>query len=1007
MEAKENSDQVLTSSEEITLPTYRLLGENRNPVFHSQYGVAHIYPYTLQDEIASVPTDVVYKALILENKYLRVTLLPELGGRVFSLYDKVSKREVFYKNTTVKFSPLAIRGAFFSGGLEFSFPVAHAPTTAENVNWDFQHHDDGSAAIIIGGQEHMSGMRWTIKLSLFPSRCALAQDVQLYNPNPIPGRYHYWTNASTDSDAQTEFIYPLQRVRSYEFAGTASWPIARLDPILSKPGLPGMEGVPMWPAERLHDPINFRWEKHMLAQVSIFGRDVTWDYFGAWQHSSNTGYAHFARYQDVSGMKLWSWGQSEVGIVNQTALMDDGSLYAETQCGAMETQLDFDFLLPGELNTWREWWLPLRGMNGMTCASKDLGARLHLALGDEDGTVKLTLGVCPATAVPSAEINLSVLGETLFQEIADISPEQPWLEEITVQAQTLSANPLTLSVRDSQGRPLLDYTHNPEPYSAEFSEEVIPTPPKTAEDFYQIGLKHENFDNRAEALKSYWQAIRTSEEHGPSHLQLGKMLLRSADFKGASHHLRWAADLGLAAALYYLGLVSWYQGDFPVAEDYYRFVPQDEPLWSSAQRGLAAIAFKHQDWKPALQLLKKSDHDSINNKIMQGIASLLIGERETAQGLFEGLLAHDPLNLVALNELAALDSLGEHDFGEKLHRLLSDDRQYYLDLACAYLDLGLDDTALAILEGAAGTWDHPCLNYLAAYLQEEKAEAAALRARAREADPDFVFPSRIWEVIALQEAINQDNRDVKAKYYLASFYYARQRPQEAIAHWEAALRGMDEYDVLHRNLGLAYWQQENDLLKATNHFERGLQLNPDNQDLYLHLDDLYRLQGEHNKRGELLSKMDVLDPIREDLRKRKISMMVDLDQYEKALEIIAGEQFVPLEMDQSFHLVYVRALLKRAAAHLDDGQIEAAISDYQQALEFPVNQGVGRPLTMGNAEILFRLGCAYELLGDYRQAIRAWQEAAREHHAFGDKLFPYLQKSLDKLGRYSELGFEG
>jgi hypothetical protein len=140
MKASKHTEQVLTSSEEITLPTYRLLGENRNPIFHSQYGVAHIYPYTLQDEIDSKPTDVVYQALILENRYLQVIVLPKLGGRVFSLYDKVSEREVFYKNTTIKFSPLAIRGAFFSGGLEFSLPVAHAPTTAENVNWDFQHH---------------------------------------------------------------------------------------------------------------------------------------------------------------------------------------------------------------------------------------------------------------------------------------------------------------------------------------------------------------------------------------------------------------------------------------------------------------------------------------------------------------------------------------------------------------------------------------------------------------------------------------------------------------------------------------------------------------------------------------------------------------------------------------------------------------------------------------------------------------------------------------------------
>jgi hypothetical protein len=268
---QENADRVRTFIQEIMLPTYELQGENPNPVFHSRYGVAHIYPYTLQDEIASTTTEKTYRALVLENKYLRVMVLPELGGRVYSVYDKISEREVFYKNSVIKFSPLAIRGAFYSGGVEFSFPVAHAPTTADPVNWDIRQESDGSASIFIGGLEHISGMRWTIKLSLFPDRCALAQDVRLFNPTPIPGRYHYWTNASLDSDDQTEFIYPLQRVRSYEFAGTASWPIARLDLIKDKPGLPGMEGVPMWPADRLHAPINFRWEKDVLAQVSILG----------------------------------------------------------------------------------------------------------------------------------------------------------------------------------------------------------------------------------------------------------------------------------------------------------------------------------------------------------------------------------------------------------------------------------------------------------------------------------------------------------------------------------------------------------------------------------------------------------------------------------------------------------------------------------------------------------------------------------------------------------------
>jgi hypothetical protein len=144
----------------------------------------------------------------------------------------------------------------------------------------------------------------------------------------------------------------------------------------------------------------------------------------------------------------------------------------------METQLDFAFLQPGETNTWREWWLPLRGMGGMTCASADLGARLQLALGEDEGAVKLTIGICPVIEVASAEIELSIPGESLLQETAPISPDKPWLKEIILEAQKLAAHPMTLTVKDGQGQTLLDYTHSSEPYAGEFSEAEPPLNPR-------------------------------------------------------------------------------------------------------------------------------------------------------------------------------------------------------------------------------------------------------------------------------------------------------------------------------------------------------------------------------------------------------------------------------------------------------------------------------------------------------------------------------------------------
>jgi tetratricopeptide (TPR) repeat protein len=152
--------------------------------------------------------------------------------------------------------------------------------------------------------------------------------------------------------------------------------------------------------------------------------------------------------------------------------------------------------------------------------------------------------------------------------------------------------------------------------------------------------------------------------------------------------------------------------------------------------------------------------------------------------------------------------------------------------------------------------------------------------------------------------------------------------------------------------------------------------------------------------------MNRLDPPREDVRKRMLSMMADLGMHEEVLRILATEQFVPLEMDQSFHHVYVRSLSLRAEAHLQAERLEEAAQDYRQALEYPKNHGVGRPTTSNDAEILYRLGCVYEQLGRFQEAISVWRHAGQEHHAFGEALHPYVQLALDKLGRYSELGFE-
>jgi tetratricopeptide (TPR) repeat protein len=1005
-------EKVLVQEGTITLPTYDLKGENRNPVFRSQYGVAHIYPYTLLDDIDSKIKDKTYQTLVLENKYLRVTVIPDLGGRVYSVFDKVSQREVFYKNSIVRFSPLAIRGAFFSGGVEFSFPVAHAPTTCDKVNWDIRENKDGSASICIGGLEHISRLRWMITLTLYPDRCALAQDVFLFNPGTIPGRYHYWTNASLDADDGTEFIYPLHRARSYEFAGTASWPFARLDLILEDPGLPGMEGVPMWPANRMKFPVNFRWQKNMLAQVSIFGRDVEWDYFGAWQHSFNHGYAHVANSKDVSGMKLWSWGNAPVGVVNQTALTDDGSVYAETQCGAMETQLDFAFLDPGKTRSWREWWLPLRGMGGLTCASETIGARITLMPNEDDGNVTLSLSLCPALELKQTYIRLSLPGIVLLEKTDSIFPTSPWSEKIILNGETLGDKPISLLVKDKNGNVLLNYFHKREPDLENIDIQNTLPDAGSAEYFYQQGLKHENFDNREQAKEAYQKALAVSNDHQGAHLRYGLMLLRSAQLGEADAHFSFLSGLGNPEGAYYSAQVALFLRDLDRAENHFKAVLNYEPLAASALMGLGKVAIYRKEYEQASEYFKeacKKSEESVAPELLLAIALRQNGKLDEAYTHLQNVRSRDPLNLLALHEIVEGEYSESEPIQKKLHHLLMDDLAYFTDLSCFYMDVGLTGVALEILKVAWKQNPGAMVAYLAGYLSyilDNQTESNSWLEKARAASPEFGFPSRLEEVLALEFALTQNQSDYHAMYFLGNFYYAHERYDEGIQLWLDALTRMEFYDVLLRNLGLAFWERKNDHLKAIGYFEKALALNPNNQDLYLHLDDLYKLTGMDDKREQLLTNIKSLADVREDVHKRSITMLVDLGHYHEALQLMETENFIPLEMDQSFHNTYVQALMLRATDHLKAGLMEDAIKDYLKMLEYPENLGVGAPTTRAQAKIYYQLGLAYEKMGKYNLAIQAWREAASEHHENGEELFPYIQMALDKLSRYSELGLE-
>ena len=168
----------------IDLPTYALGEEDPNPAFPLIKG-HRIYPYTMLDDLTDQRETKSYQAVFLENEYLKATVLPSLGGRLYSLYDKASAREVFYRNNVVKYGLVALRGAWISGGVEFNFPDGHTTVTVSPVAWTLRQNPDGSATIAVGDTDRVTGMHWEVELTLRPGQARLEQRVTLFNPTPL------------------------------------------------------------------------------------------------------------------------------------------------------------------------------------------------------------------------------------------------------------------------------------------------------------------------------------------------------------------------------------------------------------------------------------------------------------------------------------------------------------------------------------------------------------------------------------------------------------------------------------------------------------------------------------------------------------------------------------------------------------------------------------------------------------------------------------------------------
>lgn len=967
--------------EDLRIPTYRMGPANPNPVIIGYRGFKP-YPYIIRDELTEIKEDVAYKALILENEYLKVTVLPELGGRLYSAFDKRNGREFFYRNRVIKPQLVGLTGAWFAGGIEWNFPRGHRPSTMEPIEASCRANDDGSASIFVGEIDKISGLRFSVEIRLQPGKAYIEDTVAIHNPTDLPARYMFWSTSAEYETPDLELRYPMK------------WMIDEHN----------RKKYP-WPFDRETGRHDLRWTKNTHGPTTIFGANVTKDYFGTYDRSQDYGVVHVANYREVPGKKMWAWGMDRFGRRWNELLTDDDGPYVELQSGNPDNQNEFLVLEPHAGRTWKEYWFQAIETGPFTHAGL-YGAMSWRLAGDRDGCT-IDFRLRPNESLPGCVVRLLHGAEQVYSGRFDLDPNRTTSFQARVALGVITAGVLRIVLEDRHGLQLMAETIR----GTGDALADISTPPRKEEDepqgsLFHQAFQHEMFDRRREALALYDAVIATNADHTAARLRKAVIYLKMLDHGQAIGNLEavLAKEPHHNEALYYLGLARFRAGQREKAKDALYYVSPSSSHYGASALLLAVILLGEREYQTAEQHLRSAL--AVNPGDYMALIYLAYALRKQglcvpAEGLLEALLVRDPLNYVARRErLFNLTEQGKNTTQalEEYRRTIRKDAHNVLTVAAIYQAVGDYAAALQVVEDDNRD-GHPLLSYHAGYYCQKLAQpqrAEALWRQAEEAAPDFVFPNHPETAVVLSDVIARlGEKAVKARYFLGLIYQTRELYEDTVGLWQECLRLGMRYSVLNRSLGYILWKIMGDTEKAQAILEEALGYEPANHEIYVYLNQIYRERGETEKRRRLLEIVEGSAPLTQTAARTLLNMYNDFGRWDEAIRLFEEFGFRIWEHDENpvLNLTYLGAAAYggRATARIQAGRYEEAIADLARILTIAERD---KDLW---TQALYSTGVCHEKLGAFGEALACYRRIAREAPAPGSKAHDYFLKAVSKM----------
>lgn len=960
-------EKVKIWEEEVVIPTYEVGEPDKNPMFLEkrvyQGSSGKVYPYPTTEKISHEKKDKIWHAVFLENEYLKIMILPELGGRIQRAYDKTNDYDFVYYNHVIKPALVGLAGPWISGGIEFNWPQHHRPTTYMPVDHLIQEHEDGSKTLLVNDVDQMYGTKGIASFTLYPGKAYIEIRGQLYNRTAMPQTFLWWANPAVPVNDYTQSIFPpdVHTVYDHGKRDVSRFPIAK--GVYYKHDY--SEGVDISRYKNIPVPTSY------MAETSEF------DFVGGYDYQKEAGLLHVADHHFSPGKKQWTWGCGDFGKAWDRNLTDEDGPYIELMTGVYtENQPDFTWLKPFEEKTFKQYFMPYKKVGAVK------NATIHATLGMEITEDEIAVTVYATQKYENAEIVVTNAGKEIYRETTVLSPVD--IFEGKIAAEVVRKPDVCVSVY-AEGKLLVQYQPK---------EEKIPEFGKPAEAARQpeeimtneellLTAQHIEQHRHATYLPDpyYLEGLKRDPLDSRINNAYGMLLFRRGNFEEAEKYFRtaikrltWRSPNPYNSEAYYnLGLALYFQNKLDDAYDAFY-----KATWSNEQQEmsfyyLAAIAAGKEEFEAALELIEKGLVKNSHNIKARGLKAVILrklGRTEEAKKWLEENLKVDAFDYVSMYELAGNAALTGEEAEEvlkEMNRRMRDFHENYLQAARDYAEAKCYEEAISIMGQCTKKW--PMLAYYRAYYlgQMGRTEESKLAYEAAEkCSPLYCLPNKLEDIAVLKSAMSENPQGAKAYYYLGNLYYDKLQFETATALWEKSVELDDTYPTVHRNLALAYYNKQNDPEKAKTELEKAFALDETDTRVFLELDQLYKKMGvsfEERLKNYEAHKEIVTE--RDDVMLEYVILYNLLGMHQAAYDTIMGHTFRPWEgAEGRISGQYKIALTELAKAAIEKGDFAGAKELLEKALEYPLNLGEGRLEGTKDNNIYYCLGVVESALGN-------------------------------------------